>query len=308
MGLGDNFSQERSIHIFRDKFMRKQTNSLKVVKAERFVRVVAGEDGGRRASVFAEGGSNSVGKVPARLGVSSLIPKTFLTATRCAVTALVICGITVIFGGVVAAPAEAAPIYVVKEVDGSIRFTDRKPADPKNTKVFTASSNKFGHYSISPLKAKLWNRGASRTSSGRNSSISHRSKQYEQLITQASQAHNLDPALVKAVIHAESSFNPQAISPNGAIGLMQLMPTTAKRLGVRPHVPEENIKGGVRYLSALIQAFKGNLKMALAAYNAGEGAVRRYQGIPPYEETQTYVKKVLALRDVYLSNSQSAQG
>lgn len=212
---------------------------------------------------------------------------------------------TVIFLGGLSLPkvAEAGPIYVVKEADGSIRFTDRKPVNSQAAKVFTSSGGTFGHYTISPLKAKLWSRG-----SGRHTTVASRSRQYENVIAQASHAHNLDPALIKAVIHAESSFNPQAISRNGAIGLMQLMPTTAKRLGVRPHVPEENIKGGVRYLSNLVRAFKGNLKLALAAYNAGEGVVRRYQGIPPYEETQTYVKKVLALRDVYLTSANSAQG
>lgn len=272
--------------------MRKQMNSLEAAEVTTAVKPVVSKQEGEESSLVAIGLAQRAAKVFWGVGVSTCIFG----------GALLACSLSLVTAALVS-DAVAAPIYVVKEADGSIRFTDRKPADSKNAKVFTSSGNNFGHYSIAPSKAKLWSRGA-----GRHSTVSHRSRQYESVIAQASQANNLDPALVKAVIHAESSFNPQAISRNGAIGLMQLMPTTAKRLGVRPHVPEENIKGGVRYLSNLIRAFKGNLKLALAAYNAGEGVVRRYQGIPPYEETQTYVRKVLALRDVYLTSGQSAQG
>lgn len=267
--------------------MRKQMNSLRAVGVEMAATEVRGSE---KISATCGWGRALVTRLAKVVVVAGVGTCAFLGA---------VCGGSISMP----VPAMAAPIYVVKEADGSIRFTDRKPVDSKNAKVFTSGAGNFGHYAISPLKAKLWSRGA-----GRHASVAHRSRQYENVIAQASHAHNLDPALIKAVIHAESSFNPQAISRNGAIGLMQLMPTTAKRLGVRPHVPEENIKGGVRYLSNLVRTFKGNLKLALAAYNAGEGVVRRYQGIPPYEETQTYVKKVLALRDVYLTSANSAQG
>lgn len=111
----------------------------------------------------------------------------------------------------------------------------------------------------------------------------------------------VDPALVRAVIHAESHFNPKAVSSKGAGGLMQLMPATAKRFGVTDRFsPEENIRGGVAYLRILLREF-GDPKLAVAAYNAGEGAVRRYKGIPPYEETRIYVTRVMSLWSAYQS-------
>lgn len=104
----------------------------------------------------------------------------------------------------------------------------------------------------------------------------------------------MDPNLVKAVIKAESDFDPMAISSAGAVGLMQLMPKTAEQLNVfDPFNPEENIEAGVRYLSYLLNSFKGDLKMSLAAYNAGENLVRRHKTIPPIEETRHYIKRVL---------------
>ncbi|MDD5171113.1 MAG: transglycosylase SLT domain-containing protein [Syntrophales bacterium] len=118
---------------------------------------------------------------------------------------------------------------------------------------------------------------------------------YDHLISKASEKYNVESALVKAVIKAESNFNHQAVSPKGARGLMQLMPATANSLQVRDSFhPENNIEGGVRYLRYLLNVFKGDLSLALAAYNAGEGAVtRNHYSIPPYRETRTYVQRVL---------------
>lgn len=119
-------------------------------------------------------------------------------------------------------------------------------------------------------------------------------------IAAAAREHQVDPALVRAVIHAESSFNPRAVSPKGAKGLMQLMPSPARSLGVDdPFEPGDNIRGGTNLLADLKRKFKGDVRLALAAYNAGEGAVRRHNGIPPYRETQDYVAKVLRLRAAY---------
>lgn len=117
---------------------------------------------------------------------------------------------------------------------------------------------------------------------------------YDSLIESAARQHSVDPRLVKSVMLVESGFNAAAISPKGARGLMQLMPATATAYGVRDiHDPSENIAGGTRYLSYLLGLFGGNLEKSLAAYNAGETAVSRYGGIPPYAETRLYVHKTL---------------
>ncbi len=129
-------------------------------------------------------------------------------------------------------------------------------------------------------------------------------KKYDYLISKAADKFNLDSALIKAVIKAESNFNHRAVSPVGAQGLMQLMPKTASSLKVDDSFhPEKNIEGGARYLRYLLNIYKGNLSLALAAYNAGEGAVAKYNyNIPPYRETQNYVRRVLSFYREY-SNS-----
>lgn len=126
---------------------------------------------------------------------------------------------------------------------------------------------------------------------------------YEPLITKAAKKYNVDSALIKAVIKAESNFNPRAVSPVGARGLMQLMPATASSLEVQDSFhPEKNIEGGVRYLRYLLNLFNGDLPLTLAAYNAGEGTVARYNNsIPPYQETQTYIRQVLNYLNKYSS-------
>lgn len=109
----------------------------------------------------------------------------------------------------------------------------------------------------------------------------------------AAAANDLDPDFLTAVARTESALNPRALSPAGAVGLMQLMPATARGLGVDPWDPKQNIMGGARHLRALLDRFDGRIDLALAAYNAGSGAVARYGGVPPYAETRTYVGRNL---------------
>jgi len=115
----------------------------------------------------------------------------------------------------------------------------------------------------------------------------------DRIINQTAERHRVDPALVRAVVEAESSWNPFAVSRKGAMGLMQLIPRTEERFGVA-HVfnPQENLEGGVRYLRALLERYNGDLNRSLAAYNAGEHAVDRSGGVPNYPETRHYVQKV----------------
>ena len=119
---------------------------------------------------------------------------------------------------------------------------------------------------------------------------------YDRLIREASEAHGVDAALIRAVMRTESSFDPFVVSPAGAQGLMQLMPTLAEEMGVtNAFDPRQNIMGGAKYLRQLLDATGGNVPLALASYNAGPGTVARYKGIPPFKETRDYVKKITAL-------------
>jgi len=126
--------------------------------------------------------------------------------------------------------------------------------------------------------------------------LRNRKSQFDSFIEQYAGAYGVDPVLIRAVIQVESDFNPRCVSRKNARGLMQLIPETARRYGVADVFdPEQNIRGGVKYLADLLSLFPGDLPRALAAYNAGEGAVLRYGGIPPYEETSTYVKRAMTV-------------
>lgn len=176
----------------------------------------------------------------------------------------------------------ASDIYKYRAADGTILFTDQ-PQDRVGRNHTLLSIRKGWNYQPRALSDAERDR-------------------YDNLITLAAGQHRVDPALVKAVIHAESLFNPQAISRVGAQGLMQLMPETAAYLEVsNPFDARENILGGTRFLAYLKGKFS-TLDHILAAYNAGEGNVRRYGGIPPFKETQAYVRKVKQLRQRYSSH------
>jgi transglycosylase-like protein with SLT domain len=164
--------------------------------------------------------------------------------------------------------------------------------DKQGTLLFTNVPNRAGHHPFLLLHSY------SRRLGGKDSVA------FDQLIRAACHRYGVEFALVKAVIKAESAFNPEALSHAGARGLMQLMPATAAMHGVDDiHAPGDNIDGGVRHLRLLLDQFDWDVPLALAAYNAGAGAVARYNGIPPYEETQTYVRRVLHYRDSYRERS-----
>ena len=200
------------------------------------------------------------------------------------------------------APA-SAELYYYKDANGVFHFTEekvpgavpfdgaakRKPvaARTKNAGIRTARVAR-------PAPARPAARRAPSTASARTPA------HYDELIHSTASRYGVEPELVKAVVRAESNFNRNAVSHRGARGLMQLMPRTARSYGVRNlHDPKENIQGGVRHLRRLLDHFK-NVRLAVAAYNAGAGAVRRYRGVPPYRETLRYVEKVLRFRAEYL--------
>lgn len=171
-------------------------------------------------------------------------------------------------------PAAAqAQIFAWRDVNGTLVLSDRKLQDGAQT------------FAVPDAPA---------IRSTRPAASREQREQFEPLVREHATRQSLRPELVRAVIQVESGFNPRARSPKGAMGLMQLMPATAAELGVRDaYDPADNIRGGTRYLRRLLDQFDGNEELALAAYNAGPGAVTRYgQQIPPYRETRDYVKKV----------------
>jgi hypothetical protein len=122
---------------------------------------------------------------------------------------------------------------------------------------------------------------------------------YGEIISSMSEAHGVNPMLVRALIQVESNYKPKARSNKGAMGLMQLMPSTAREYKVRnPYDPKANIAAGVRHLKTLIDRWGGSLEMALASYNAGEGAVKKFNGVPPYRETRNYVSRILSIAGI----------
>jgi Soluble lytic murein transglycosylase and related regulatory proteins (some contain LysM/invasin domains) len=179
----------------------------------------------------------------------------------------------------------SADIYRYEDPDGTLHFTDA-PTDRK-FKIFMRDIEKDKRL---------------RTNFGFGK-IARNPAEFDSIISSCCNLYGVPKSLVKAVIHAESGYNPNAVSRAGAEGLMQLMPGTAQQLKVSDSFnPSDNIRGGVKYLKFLLDTFKGDVSLALAAYNAGLTKVAKYGGVPPYEETRNYVSKVLNYQKSYSSN------
>jgi len=178
-----------------------------------------------------------------------------------------------------------ADIYKFTDTDGRVYYTDEPRHSLYKRIIKSKIIPQYPHNYLSKYTGKV------HAFSGANK------KRFADLIEQAANRYQVDAKLVHAVIQTESAYNSSAQSPKGAVGLMQLMPDTARRFGVSDrNDPDQNVDGGTRYLKHLINLFNPNLDLAVAAYNAGENAVIRYNNsIPPYPETQNYVKQVLAL-------------
>ena len=170
---------------------------------------------------------------------------------------------------------------------------------PNGTRMVTDYPLNNRHYRL--VRKGATARGAGQLAASHNSQFFRTDPgAYDHLIRRIAREHDVDFALVKAIMHVESSFNPYARSEKGALGLMQVLPETAKRYGVHDiYNPEENIEAGVRHIKFLTEMFNKKNYLVIAAYNAGENAVKRHRGIPPYQETQRYVRKVLQFKREY---------
>ncbi len=175
-----------------------------------------------------------------------------------------------------------ADIYKYEDDEGVVHFTDT-PTDPR-FKIFMRDLKK---------DRKLRTRF-------RLSALCRNTAEFDPIISSLCSEYGVDRSLVKAIIHAESGYNPNAVSPKGAKGLMQLMPKTARGLKVSNSFdPKDNIRGGIKYLRFLLDTFKGDVTLALAAYNAGLSRVAQYGGVPPFEETRNYISRVLSYQRTY---------
>lgn len=186
-----------------------------------------------------------------------------------------------------------AEIYTFTDEQGIIHITDR-PARRNSlfdTELSATRVDRVAKPQGPPVLSRRAARKPSFLSGGR---------QFDSLIRRAAERYDVDFALVKAVIHAESAFDHQAVSRKGASGLMQLMPGTARQMGVyNAFDPRQNILGGTRYLKEMLDRYSGNLRLGLAAYNAGPSNVDRNCGVPPFPETRKYIRRVLRLRKDY---------
>jgi soluble lytic murein transglycosylase-like protein len=182
-----------------------------------------------------------------------------------------------------------AQIYSWRDANGNLVLSNKRPGEAAPTRSYTVPK-------AEGLRAT-------------RSVVAERARSYDDLISEHSRSIGVRPALVRAVMQVESGFNPYARSPKGAMGLMQLMPATAKQYGVKNAFnPAENVRAGVAYLRGLLDRYENNEELALAAYNAGPGAVKQYGGVPPYAETQSYVSKVIGYAESYRAEHAATAG
>lgn len=176
-----------------------------------------------------------------------------------------------------ASPVLEAQVYKWVDRDGIVTYSNIAPPEDRDFDVL-----RFPCYASDPkCRMVAWER------------VPLNTRSYADEIDDAARVSAVDASLIRAVIHAESAYQPDAVSPKGAQGLMQLMPQMQAELSVSdPFDPVQNIDGGARYLARLLDEFDGDIELATAAYNAGPGAVRRHRGVPPYDETQEYVRRV----------------
>ncbi len=203
-------------------------------------------------------------------------------------TTLSVHGVALLLACLISPNLTAEKTYVYKESDGTIWYTNIAP-DDQDTARFELMSIKGRPTATSSCAGMT------------KSALRDRASHFESTIMRIAGEYSVDAKLVKAVVRNESCFDTEAISRAGAQGLMQLMPPTAKELGVtNPFNAEENLRGGIRYLSQLLQQYDNNIGLALAAYNAGPGNVARYKGVPPFKETQQYIERVMNTYRTYL--------
>lgn len=210
----------------------------------------------------------------------------------------------------VAASSSAKPVRAARQVSELFYWSNTehrwKPIRPATQKAMRSARVVAGEVSsyiesrpqlsstTMPVKGKLAEQDPNYSRAAGNRSVS--AIEIDRYINEAAARHHVDPNLVRALVKVESNFNPRALSNKGAMGLMQLMPATAKMYDLRnPFDAAENVDAGVRHLKGLLQNFKGDVSLSLAAYNAGQGAVERNGGIPPYTETRNYVKRITNL-------------
>jgi soluble lytic murein transglycosylase-like protein len=206
------------------------------------------------------------------------------------------------FGVHMLVPVSAwADIYECAGPDGSVHFTNMRPRGRACRVIIREAARRR------PTLGTGARRRAPRL--GSEAQDGDRYSRYDAYITEAAALYQLPETFIRAVMRVESDFSPDAVSHAGAVGLMQLMPRTAQSMGVQdPYDPRQNILGGTRYLRVLANRFNGDLVLTIAAYNAGEGAVDRYRGVPPYTETRRYVQRVLHFYYAFRTSGEGSTG